>query len=178
MANALAPQVINRLWNRLEATYGHDLIRQYSRKVRDPASGEDIEVGIDQTKHVWAETLSGFAGNLDAIAFAVNNLPDDRPPNVLQFRNLCRNAPQPVPKAPQLSHRLTAEDWERNRERIAEVGKSLPQTSMESRVSALKSDPSYIAKLMHTAKHGEGITMDKAKAILEFWNVPLDAAKE
>jgi hypothetical protein len=42
----------------------------------------------------WAETLGGFSGA--DIAYAMENLPDDRPPTVGQFRALCRRAPAPM----------------------------------------------------------------------------------
>ena len=45
----------------------------------------------------WADELAGYAKHPDAIKHALANLPTDRPPNVLQFILLCRNAPEPMP---------------------------------------------------------------------------------
>lgn len=55
-------------------------------------------------KASWAHELSGFANNLHALAWALENLPE-RAPNVIAFRNLARQAPAqaaallPLPKA-------------------------------------------------------------------------------
>jgi hypothetical protein len=55
-------------------------------------------------KTAWAHELSGFENNLHALAWALENLPE-RCPNVIEFRNLARRAPEaekprlPEPKA-------------------------------------------------------------------------------
>lgn len=38
----------------------------------------------------WAHELSGFQQHPDAIRYGLSYLPTDRPPSVLQFRDLCR----------------------------------------------------------------------------------------
>ena len=52
-------------------------------------------------KTIWAHELAGFAQSkeqLECIAWALENLPET-PPNVIKFRNLCRQAPAaPVPR--------------------------------------------------------------------------------
>lgn len=52
-------------------------------------------------KAEWAEVLGGYADKPDALRYALEYLPSDRPPTVLQFRDLCRRAPEPT-KAPEL----------------------------------------------------------------------------
>lgn len=72
---------INRLFDRLAATYGASWLRQWD--------------GVDPgpVKSLWAHELSGYSNNLGAIAWALENLPE-KCPNLIQFRNLCRNAPE------------------------------------------------------------------------------------
>ncbi|MBT9493911.1 MAG: hypothetical protein IV107_16555 [Paucibacter sp.] len=51
-------------------------------------------------KSSWAHELAMFSGRLEAIAWALEMLPE-RCPNVLEFRKICRSAPAPdVPRLP------------------------------------------------------------------------------
>ena len=72
--------VIDRLFNRLSATYGADWTRQWAN------------IPISDIKTAWGHELAGYINNLNAITHALDNLPE-RCPNVIQFRNLCRTAP-------------------------------------------------------------------------------------
>lgn len=78
---SLPLQAINRLFDRLAATYGSAWLRQWDGM--DPAA----------IKSLWAHELSGYEHNLAAIAWALENLPETCP-NLIQFRNLCRKAPE------------------------------------------------------------------------------------
>jgi hypothetical protein len=73
--------VIDRLFGRLISTYGSDFKGRYQ--------------GVDENavKSAWAHELSGFQNNLTQIGWALENLPE-RAPNVIEFRNLCRRAPE------------------------------------------------------------------------------------
>ena len=77
-------EVIDRLFNRLSATYGADWTRQWAN------------VPISDIKTAWGHELAGYIGHLSAIAYALENLPE-RCPNVIQFRNICRAAPSHEP---------------------------------------------------------------------------------
>ena len=72
--------VIDRLFNRLSATYGADWTRQWAN------------IPISDIKTAWGHELAGYVSHLSAIAYALDNLPE-RCPNVIQFKNLCRAAP-------------------------------------------------------------------------------------
>lgn len=72
--------VVDRLFQRLSATYGRDFIGRWD--------GLDIAA----VKTTWAHELSGFGENLPALAWGLEHLPE-RAPNVIEFRNLCRKAP-------------------------------------------------------------------------------------
>ena len=77
------PKAIDRLFDRLGATYG---------------AAWDRSLGVTpllDAKSIWAHELQGFAQRLEAVVWALDQLPE-HPPNVIQFRNLCRQAPTPV----------------------------------------------------------------------------------
>lgn len=78
---SLPLQAIDRLFLRLGATYGRDFTGRY----------EGTEVNA--VKSSWAHELSGYGNRLEAIAWALENLPE-RAPNVIEFRNLCTKAPE------------------------------------------------------------------------------------
>lgn len=83
---------VDRIFSRLAATYGAAWDRQ---------SGA---APLADYKTVWAHELAGFLQTREsmmAIAWALENLPE-RCPNVIEFRNLCRQAPAPdVPRLPE-----------------------------------------------------------------------------
>jgi hypothetical protein len=74
---------IEDLFAKLALTYGRDFIGQY----------EGLDLSL--VKSNWAHELAGFEQHPQALAFALRNLPSERPPNVLQFRALCRRLPPP-----------------------------------------------------------------------------------
>jgi len=85
--------VIERLFDRLSMTYGVEFKNKWSG------------FPVNEVKTHWAHELSVFADNLNAIGWALQNLPD-RCPNLVEFKSLCKQAPKPVtmaldaPKAP------------------------------------------------------------------------------
>ena len=97
---SLPTQVVDRLFDRLTATYGRDFTARWE--------------GLDgnAVKSSWGHELAGYAGCLGSIAWALENLPQ-RPPNVIEFRAICRLAPakaQPaLPSPPADPARVAAE---------------------------------------------------------------------
>ena len=79
---SLHPQAIDRLFMRLGATYG----AQWDRSLG--------ETPLSDIKAMWAHELSVFGHSLHRIAWALENLPP-RCPNVIEFKNICRQAPAP-----------------------------------------------------------------------------------
>jgi len=90
---ALPIAVIDRLFDRLAMTYGSEFTNKWSA------------VNTTEMKTIWSYELSNFADNLNAIGWALQNL-TDRCPNLIEFKNLCKQAPRPdnlqldAPKAP------------------------------------------------------------------------------
>lgn len=84
---SLPVQALDRLFARLAATYGAAWERSLG------------STPLADVKTAWGHELSGFSGRLEAIAWALENLPP-KCPNVIEFKNLCRQAP--APEAPRL----------------------------------------------------------------------------
>jgi hypothetical protein len=84
---SLPMKAIDRLFERLAATYGAQWVRQWA------------DVPMTDVKTAWAHELDIFSSNLSRVAWALENLPP-RCPNVIEFKNLCRQAP--APEAPRL----------------------------------------------------------------------------
>jgi hypothetical protein len=78
-------RAIDRLFERLAATYGAAWARQWD------------SVPIMDVKSLWAHELSIYGDRLEVLAWALENLPEFVP-NAIQFRNLCRSAPAPATK--------------------------------------------------------------------------------
>lgn len=78
---------VEKIFTKLSLVYGRAFLSQYE--------GMDLLA----VKADWAHELAGFENMPEAIAYALKHLPMDRPPNVLQFRALCRKVPEPVFKA-------------------------------------------------------------------------------
>lgn len=145
---------IDRLFDRLTATYGRDFTSKYE--------------GLDMNavKSSWAHELSGYEKNLRAIAWALETLPE-RPPNVIAFRALCRMAPAteaPRIEAPRADpERVKAElaklaplrmkaaaavdrrDWARRIVKRHEAGERLNMTTLKMAKQALGFQPSVEA---------------------------------
>ena len=86
---SLSIKAIDRLFQRLHATYGADFLGRY----KGTPEGD--------LKTVWAHELSGFENQLSSLAWALENLPE-RAPNVIEFRTLARRAPAPeLPRLPE-----------------------------------------------------------------------------
>lgn len=78
---------VSRIFDKLTLTYGQAFLRRW----------QDID--INDVKSDWAHELAGFAQHPRGIAWALENLPVDKPPTVLEFRALARKAPaEDVPR--------------------------------------------------------------------------------
>lgn len=75
---------VDALFAKLSLTYGRDFTARW-------AGLADADVKAD-----WARELAHYADKPEAIKHALTLLPADRPPTVLQFRDLCRSAPAPA----------------------------------------------------------------------------------
>jgi hypothetical protein len=72
---------IDRIFDKLTLVYGQSFLRRWS------------DIDLNAVKSDWAHELGGFEHHPKAIAWALQNLPPDSPPNALQFKFLARRAP-------------------------------------------------------------------------------------
>lgn len=74
---------VDKIFSKMALVYGRDFIGRW----------EGLELADVKTD--WGHELAGFENWPEAIAHALSILPADRPPTVLQFRELARKAPKP-----------------------------------------------------------------------------------
>lgn len=79
----LPDDVIDRLFSALTVRYGAPFLDRW----------RDLDLAV--VKGDWARELSGFAGNLEALRYALDHLPD-KPPNVIEFRKIANGGPAPT----------------------------------------------------------------------------------
>lgn len=119
---SLPIKAVDRLFERMAATYGGQWSRQWA------------DVPMSDVKAAWGHELSGYAENLKALAWALENLPE-RCPNVIEFRNLCRRAPQPeAPKLPE--PKADPERVQRELSKLGDVRKKVMSTTVDHRAWA------------------------------------------
>jgi hypothetical protein len=114
---SLSNQAIDRLFTRLGATYG----AQWDKSLGTAPLGD--------VKTLWAHELAPFANSLHRIAWALENLPA-RCPNVIEFKQLCRQAPAPdVPELPE-----PKADPERLKQELSKLGDLRAKLVTDTRV--------------------------------------------
>lgn len=145
---SLPNKAIDRLFERLAATYGAGWTRQWA------------DVPVNDVKTLWGHELSVYSNRLEALAWALDNLPEHAP-NVIQFRNLCRSAPAPnLPKLPEpkadptrlraellklgeigasvlIARKVDGRDWARRIIEKSDAGVNVNQSALKMAKSAL-----------------------------------------
>lgn len=112
--NPILPSAwVEKIFARLQGIYGREFTGQFSTGMVN-----GIDAGLENAKGTWAEELGGFVKWPEAIAYALEHLPE-RVPNCIKFKELCRNAPRPEPM--KLEHKLTEEQMAANKKRIKEI---------------------------------------------------------
>lgn len=77
---------VSRIFEKCTLLYGQSFLRRWA------------DIDMEAVKADWAHELGGFAQQPEAIKWALQNLPADKPPTVLEFRALCRKVPAEQPK--------------------------------------------------------------------------------
>jgi hypothetical protein len=78
---SLPTEWTDRIFDKLTLVYGQAFLRRWA------------DIDLNAVKSDWGHELSGFAHHPKAIAWALQNLPADKPPTVLEFKFLARRAP-------------------------------------------------------------------------------------
>lgn len=90
----LSSSWVDALFARLGVRYGAAFVRQYA------------DIDLEAVKADWGAELAGFRNQPTAIAYALEHMPADKPPNAAQFRALARMAP--APDLPRLAEPIAA----------------------------------------------------------------------
>jgi hypothetical protein len=72
---------VDQIFAKLSVTYGRDFVGRW----------EGLDLG--DVKEDWRREMSGFERFPKSIAYALDHL-SDKPPTVLEFRAMCRHAPE------------------------------------------------------------------------------------
>lgn len=72
---------VDKIFDKLTLVYGQPFLRRWA------------DLDLEAVKADWAHELAGFEQHPEAIAWALQNLPTDKPPTVLEFRAMARKAP-------------------------------------------------------------------------------------
>jgi len=80
-------QTVDDIFAKLSLAYGHRFL-----SIWDGFPLEDVKAD-------WAKELDAFVDKPEAIAYGLDNLPAGRPPDVFEFRTICRRRPEPARQA-------------------------------------------------------------------------------
>jgi hypothetical protein len=101
---------IKEIFKRLRGVYGQALMAN--------TWGDDL----DDTFKTWAEDLASFKNHPQAIRYALEHLPVDYPPNLLQFKEICQDGIRRIDDSTKkLEQKPTPEDRERYNEALEKI---------------------------------------------------------
>jgi hypothetical protein len=128
---SLSLKAVDRLFERLALTYGKQFTDMYSN------------LDHSSVKTMWAHELSTYANSLHRIAWALENLPA-RCPNVIEFKQICRQAP--APEATALPEpKADPERLKRELAKLAEIKKAAVADRVDHKAWAKKILANYTA---------------------------------
>jgi hypothetical protein len=108
---------VEKIFARLQGIYGREFVGQYSTGMVN-----GIDAGLENAKATWAEELGSFVKWPEAIAYALEHLPE-RVPNCIKFKELCRMAPRPEPV--QIEYKISDEQMAINRAKVKKMMEEL-----------------------------------------------------
>ena len=142
---------VEQIFRKLTVVYGRDFLSRYEG------------VSMPDVMADWGYELGGFQANSDAIKHALEHLPPNKAPTVLEFRDICKQAPVktqiglPPPKMSDEERRQATEtvkrlrikvgasagprEWAHALQRRDEAGDRLTPTQRMLYREALRSDP-------------------------------------
>lgn len=106
---------VQRIFSTMQGHYGTRFINMWKTGQILP-DGNDA--GILNAMHHWSEKLGWYGDHPECVKHVLEHLPED-PPSLPQFLNLLRTAPRIEPR--KLEHKLTAEQMEKNKQRVKEM---------------------------------------------------------
>jgi len=128
---------VDKIFTKLTLLYGREFVARWEGMT------------IADVKTDWRHELAGFEHHPEAIHFALQNLPPEKPPTVLQFRDMARRAPAPdVPRLP---------EPKANPSRVAEELAKLATT--KTQVSEPVDHKAWAKRLISRHEAGERLNM-------------------
>lgn len=149
-AKGLPMAWVEKLFEKLAMIYGHQFLGRWS--------GLDLA----KVKADWSHELDGLEKRPKAITYALQNLPTDNPPTVLQFRELCR-------RAPEVADVLTIEAPKPDPERLAAAVVGIRKTMAPAATDHLKRQREHMRMEMG------GMRQSLTARQREFWRIALRA---
>jgi hypothetical protein len=77
---------VEKIFTKLTLIYGRDFVGRWDG------------LKLSDVKTDWAHELQGFRNYPEAIGYALQNMPTNKPPTVLEFKAIARKAPMPEMK--------------------------------------------------------------------------------
>lgn len=105
---------IKKIFMRFNAVYGPALMR-----------GTWGEGDLTEVWNVWSDELKNFRDHGEAIKYALHNLPKEYPPNLLQFKDICREGLKHEPKPLAIEEKMTPERLAKNKLRVRDLLRTL-----------------------------------------------------
>lgn len=110
---------INKIYSTMQGHYGSRFVNMWKTGDQLP-NGQDA--GYVNAQQIWADKLAGFAEYPESIAYVLERLPE-HPPTLPEFVELCRRAPRKEQRM--IEFKVSAEDHERNKERLRQLKEAL-----------------------------------------------------
>ena len=105
---------IDMFWSYMHGIHGTSWTNKFALIGRD-----GMDRGTQNAKAVWSHDLAAFLDDDRVMRYALDNMDPKFPPSSLEFKALCRMAPKK--EVPVLECKLTPEQIERNKQRVAEM---------------------------------------------------------
>ena len=128
--NRLPEFWVAKIFQRLTGVYG----AQFRAKFSHVENG--VDVGIAMAMEAWATELAGFADRPEAIAYALDHLPQDHAPNAIEFYEACRRCPKKEPE--KLEYKPSADDIARHKEMAHKAAESVKPREFDGLLWAKK----------------------------------------
>lgn len=152
---ALPDHWMTRIFSVLRSTYGAAFDRQW-----ECPPGQDPALYAQQLRRHWAVELRAYGREhtAPAIAWALEHLPP-APPNLVEFKALCRSAPRPVVAA--ISHSRS------DRSRVASELQRIAEVTERLRNQPGGNARNWAYRLAERAREGLRLTLDQKRALID-----------
>lgn len=131
LESSLPDAWVRRIWDTMRATYGAAFDRQW-----ECPAGTTPEAHVQSLMCVWGRGLAHLQQNPQAISYGLDNLPEDFPPNLQQFKAICNRRPDvrvPMLDAPKPDPHRVATEIGKLRGNLSPVDRLAPLRELHDR---------------------------------------------